>query len=322
VLAYVIRRILTTIPLLLIGTFVIYLLVSVSSNPLDRLRACQTCDPAAEQRLIELYNLDQPIPQRYGNWMIGAVQGDMGPAISVGNQPAFDVVVARGINTARLAVPAFVIVALLAIGLGVYSAVRQYSKLDYVVTGVSFLGISLPTFVFGLLLQLIFAIWWFDWFGSRPFLTQGFRTVANDGWVDMLRAHVLPITTLVLVITASESRFMRASMLEVVNSDYIRTARAKGLPPYKVIFKHGLRNAMIPLVTIWAIDFAALLGGSLVTETIFSWPGLGLLLLRALEAADLNLVMGIVLFISLLVVVFNLIADLLYGVLDPRIRYE
>jgi peptide/nickel transport system permease protein len=322
VLAYVIRRILTTIPLLLIGTFVIYLLVSVSSNPLDRLRSCQTCDPAAEERLIELYNLDQPIPERYANWMISAVQGDMGPAISVGNQPAFDVVMQRGRNTARLAIPAFVIVALLAIGLGVYSAVRQYSKMDYLVTGVSFLGISLPTFVFGLLLQLIFAIWWFDWFGTRPFLTQGFRTVASDGWVEMLRAHVLPITTLVLVITASESRFMRASMLEVVNSDYIRTARAKGVAPSRVIFKHGLRNAMIPLVTIWAIDFAALLGGSLVTETIFSWPGLGLLLLRALEAADLNLVMGIVLFISLLVVIFNLIADMLYGVLDPRIRYE
>jgi peptide/nickel transport system permease protein len=322
VLAYVVRRVLTTIPLLLVGTFVIYLLVSVSSNPLDRLRSCQTCDPSAELRLIELYNLDKPIPQRYADWMIGAATGDMGPAVSLGNQPAFDVVVSRGLNTARLAVPAFGIVALLAIGLGVYSAVKQYSKMDYVVTGVSFLGISLPTFVFGLLLQLIFAIWWYDWFGARPFFTQGFRTVASHGWLDMVRAHVLPITTLVLVITASESRFMRASMLEVVNSDYIRTARAKGLVPSRVIFKHGLRNAMIPLVTIWAIDFAALLGGSLVTETIFSWPGLGLLLLQALERTDLNLVMGIVLFISLLVVIFNLIADLLYGVLDPRIRYE
>ena len=319
--AYVVRRVLATVPLLLVGTFCIFALVSVSSDPLARL-ATLDVDPSAYQRLIDLYNLDQPIPVRYLNWMTGAVQGDMGPAVSVGSQDTFSLVMTRAGNTARLAIPAFIIIAITAVTLGVYSAINQYSKLDYAVTAFSFLGISLPTFVFGLLLQVFWGIWFFDWFGVRPFFVLGMRTVEQHGFLDMVRAHVLPITTLWLVITASESRFQRAAMLEVVNSDYIRTARAKGLPRRTVVLKHGLRNALIPLVTIWAIDLGLLLGGSIVTETIFAWPGLGPLLISAISQFDLNLVMGIVLLISFLVIVFNLIADLLYGVLDPRIRYE
>jgi peptide/nickel transport system permease protein len=321
VFAYVVRRIAMTIPLLLVGTFIIFWLTAISGDPLARL-ATANVDQAAYDRIIELYNLDQPIPQRYANWMLGAVQGDMGPAPSQGGQQTFDLVVERAKNTARLAIPAFIIIALSAVTLGVYSAVKQYSVLDYAVTGFSFLGISLPTFVFGLMLQVVFGLWWFDWFGTRPFYVLGMRTVESHGFEAMVRAHVLPVITLWLVITASESRFQRAAMLEVINSDYIRTARAKGLPRRTVILKHGLRNALIPLVTIWAIDFALLLGGAVVTETIFAWPGLGRLLLAGIFQQDLNLTMGVVMFLAILVVIFNLIADLLYGVLDPRIRYE
>lgn len=320
--AYVLRRVIATIPLMLIGTFIIYTLTSVASDPLaERMASCQRNCDVLRERIIEVYDLDRPIPVRYANWMVGAVQGDMGTSVSVGNQPAFDVVVERGKNTARLALPAFVIIAGLSIALGVFSAVRQYSKLDYAVTGFSFLGIALPTFVFGLMLQA-FAIWLLRNTGERIFFTQSIRTVEQHGWLQMFQSHALPIATLILVFTASESRFMRASMLEVINSDYIRTARAKGVPPRRVIFKHGLRNAMIPLVTIWAIDFAAMVGGSIVTESIFSWPGLGTLLLRAISLTDLDLMMGIVLVLAVLVIFFNLLADLLYGVLDPRIRYE
>ncbi len=319
--AYVARRILATIPLLLVGTFIIYTLTAVAGDPLSRL-ATANVDQAAYDRIIDLYDLDQPIPIRYGNWILGAIQGDMGPAVSQGGQPTFNLVMNRAANTARLAIPAFLLIAVLAITLGVYSAVKQYSKLDYFVTGFSFLGISLPTFVFGLLLQVIFGLWWFDWFGNRPFVVLGMRTVASHGWVDMLRSHVLPVVTLMLVVTASESRFQRAAMLEVIHSDYIRTAQAKGLPRRRVILKHGLRNAMIPLVTIWAIDFALLLSGSVVTETIFAWPGLGPLLLNGIFQQDLNLTMGVVMLLAILVIVFNLIADLVYGVLDPRIRYD
>jgi peptide/nickel transport system permease protein len=306
VFAYVVRRIAMTIPLLLVGTFLIFYLTAISGDPLARL-ATANVDQSAYDRIIELYNLDQPIPVRYANWMAAALTGDMGSSPSTG-QDVFTVLMERAKNTARLAVPAFIIVAVLAVILGVVSAVKQYSKLDYAVTGFSFFGISMPTFVFGLLLQVIFVVWWRDWFDLRPFVTQGIRT---GSFGDVIASHTLPIVTLILVITASESRFQRAAMLEVINSDYMRTARAKGLPRRTVIFKHGLRNAMIPLVTIWALDFAALLGGSVVTETIFSWPGLGPLLLTAIDRQDLNLMMGIVIFLAGLIIVFNLIADLL-----------
>ena len=319
--AYVVHRVLATIPLLIMGTFLIYLFTSLANDPLAALATCQRCGPEDRARIIEVYNLDQPVPIRYANWMIGAVQGDMGEARSVGGQPAFSVVMDRATNTARLAVPAFLVVAVLAVTLGVFSAIRQYSKLDYVITGFSFLGIALPTFVFGLMLQAL-AIWLVNSAGTRVFITQGIRYASTDGWGAVLQSHTLPIMTLILVTVATESRFQRASMLEVVNSDYIRTARAKGVPPRTVIFKHGLRNALIPLVTIWAIDFAALIGGAVVTESIFSWPGLGTLLLRAIELQDLDLMMGIVLFLSVTVIAFNLLADLVYGVLDPRIRYD
>lgn len=320
-LAYATRRILTTIPLLLLGTFIIYWLTAISGDPLLKFATCTQCDRSAYDRIIELYQLDRPIPVRYANWVLDAVRGDFGAAISQGMAEASDVVFERAMNSARLAIPAFVIVVTLAVAIGVYSAVNQYSRVDYAVTGLSFLGISLPTFVFALTLQTA-AIWLLNTTGWRPFFVTGMRTVATDGWLDMLRSHVLPVLTLVIVITAGESRFQRAAMLEVINSDYIRTARAKGLPRRTVILKHGLRNALIPMVTIWALDFAALLGGSVITETIFAWPGIGPLFISAVSVQDLNLTMSIVMLSSLLVITFNLIADLAYGWLDPRIRYE
>jgi peptide/nickel transport system permease protein len=321
VLAYVARRVLTTIPLLLLGTFIIYVLVSISGDPLLKFATCVLCDQSAYDRIIELYQLDRPIPVRYLGWITNALQGDFGPAVSYGMQDAGALVMERAANSARLAIPAFLIIATVAVTLGVYSAVNQYSRLDYTVTGLSFLGISLPTFVFALLLQTL-AIILLEATGWRPFFVTGMRTVAQDGWLDMLRAHVLPVLTLVLVLTASESRFQRAAMLEVINSDYIRTARAKGLPRRTVVLRHGLRNALIPMVTIWALDFAALLGGSVITETIFAWPGLGPLFISSVTAQDLNLTMAVVMLTSVLVITFNLIADVAYGWLDPRIRYD
>lgn len=318
--AYAVRRVLTTIPLLIIGTFIVYALTSQVADPLGALRLNVNADPAAYDRLIDLYNLDQPVPLRYWNWMVDAVvHQDMGSSPSFAERPVFDLVAERAQNSARLAIPAFILIATMAILLGVYSAVNQYKTSDYLITGFSFFGISMPTFVFGLTLQVLFVVYWGRWFDVKPFVTNQMVTGSIG---DVISSHTLPVITLMLVLMAGESRFQRAAMLEVLNSDYIRTARAKGLPRRTVIFKHAMRNAMIPLVTIWALDFAALLGGSVVTETIFSWPGLGPLLLRAIGASDLNLMMGIVLLIAVVVIVFNLIADLLYAVLDPRIRYD
>ena len=318
--AYAVRRVLTTIPLLIIGTFIVYALTSQVADPLGALRLNVNADPAAYERIIDLYNLDQPVPIRYWNWMVDAVvHQDMGQSPSFGNDQVYDLVAERAVNSARIAIPAFFLIAFMAVVLGVYSAVNQYKTSDYVITGFSFFGISMPTFVFGLTLQVFFVVYWGRWFDVKPFVTNQMVTGSIGG---VIASHTLPIITLMLVLMAGESRFQRAAMLEVLNSDYIRTARAKGLPRRTVIFKHAMRNAMIPLVTIWALDFAALLGGSVVTETIFSWPGLGRLLLSAIGSSDLNLMMGIVLLIAVVVIVFNLIADLLYAVLDPRIRYD
>ncbi|HSJ35732.1 MAG TPA: ABC transporter permease [Acidimicrobiia bacterium] len=318
-LTYAVRRIAATLPVLVGATFLVYVLVSVANDPLARLATCTNCDQAAYDRIIDLYDLDQPIPVRFLGWIGSAVQGDLGISTSLGQQPVAPILFERAWNTALLAVPAFVLIAITAMVLSVISAVRQYSLADYLVTGGSFLGISMPTFFFGLLLQVAFGVWWQDWTGTKPFYVTGMHL---DSWQDYVASATLPIATLALVIVATESRFGRASMLEVINADYIRMARSKGLSERKVVFVHALRNAMIPIVTLWALDFSALLGGSVITETIFAWPGLGQLLISSLTAQDLDLVMGVVMFIAVITVAFNLVADLLYGFLDPRVRYD
>jgi ABC-type dipeptide/oligopeptide/nickel transport system permease component len=323
--AYAARRVLATIPLMMIATLALFAMVASVRDPVAELRvSCPRCDDSAYESLIELYDLDKPVldvtdplNSRYLAWLSNVVTGDLGTSTSQGENPVGDIVWTRFKNTLILAVPAFLVIAFTATSLGVYSAIRQYSKTDYLITGVSFLGIAMPTFFFGLLLQVFWGIWFQDWTGRKPFYTSQMH---DNSMLELVQSATLPIVTLTLVIVATESRFVRASMLEVINSDYIRTARAKGLSEGKVIFKHALRNALIPLVTIWALDFAALLGGSVVTETIFSWPGLGPLLLTGIFGADVHLTMAIVLLISILAIGFNLLADLLYGVLDPRIR--
>lgn len=318
-LAYVARRILTTIPLLVLASFVVFVLVSLTNDPLARLATCTLCDQSAYDRLIDLYQLDQPIPVRYLGWISDALRGDFGVALSLGEQPVGPVLLERGKNTALLAVPAFFLIAVIAVALSVYSATRQYSLGDYMITGWSFLGISMPTFFFGLLLQVFWGVWWQDWTGTKPFFVTGMHL---DSFGEYLASAALPIFTLTLVIVATESRFGRASMLEVINTDYVKMARSKGMSERRVVYRHALRNAMIPIVTIWALDFAGLLGGSVITETIFAWPGLGQLLVSSLTSQDLDLVMGIVVLVAVVTIVFNLIADVAYGVLDPRIRYD
>lgn len=322
--AYVARRLLVTVPLLIVATFIVFWLVSTVSDPRNRFAANPAIDTpeeraAVEARLNELYGLDDPIPVRWVNWMVDAGTGDLGTSTSQGENPVSGIFWKAAKNSAYVAVPAFIITALFAIILGVFSAIRQYSVPDYFITGLSFVGLAFPTFFLGLLLQIFWNLWWPDWTGTKPFFVFGLN---NDTLLDTIRSCALPVMTLAAVGIAAESRFARASMLEVTNSDYIRTARAKGLSERRVVFRHALRNAMIPVVTLWALDFAALLGGSVITETVFGWPGLGPLFLTALGSQDVDLMMAIVLFTAFLTVTFNLIADVLYGILDPRVRYE
>jgi ABC-type dipeptide/oligopeptide/nickel transport system permease component len=319
VLTFAIRRILLAIPLILGATMIAYVAVSLASNPLSAIATCTNCNATAEQAIIERYNLDQSIPERYIDWLGGAIRGDLGEATSQGDRPVSEILPERTINTLYLAVPAFFLTASTALLLAVWSALRQYKFDDYAITAFSYIGLAMPTFFFGILLQQFWGIYVPEHFGVKPFNVQGFST-ASFG--EYLRYATLPIITLAIISIAGESRFGRAAMLDLKNSDFIRTARAKGAKESVVVRRHLIRNAMIPIATIWALDAAALMGGAVVTESIFSWPGLGRMLITGITSADVDMVMGVVVILSVLTVAFNLIADLTYGWLDPRIRYD
>jgi peptide/nickel transport system permease protein len=212
---------------------------------------------------------------------------------------------------------------MLAIPIGIYSAIRQYSWFDHASTGFSYFGYSMPIFWFGLMLQLFFAYYLYKWTGVHWFYSANMYSVGHEhDIINRLQHLALPVMTLSIASIAGWSRYQRASMLEVINSDYLRTARAKGLPERTVILKHALRNAMIPLITILTLDIAALFSGAVVTETVFGWPGMGRLFYDAVVSRDYPVVMGCVMLFSVMVIIFNLIADILYAVFDPRIRYD
>ncbi len=316
--AYVTRRLLATIPLLAVALYLVFVGVSLTTDPRAEFYLCLPRCQEGFDRITEVYNLDVSLWIRPFIWFGDVLSGNLGDSSSIG-EPVGEILVERGWNTALIAIPAFAISAIFALLLSVYSARHQYSKGDYFFTGLAFIGLAFPSFVLALVIQNIFGVQLENWFGIKPFNT-GRKT--NENFIELIRDITLPVMSLSILFISADSRFGRASMLDTLNQDYIRTARAKGLPEKKVVWKHALRNALIPLVTLWALNFSALLGGSVVTESIFSWPGLGPAFLRGLADADLNLILGIVLLTGTIVVVFNLIADVLYGVLDPRIRLD
>ncbi len=307
---------LATIPLLIIALYLVFVGVSLTSDPRADFYLCLPRCQDGFDRITEVYNLDVPIIIRPFVWFGAVLRGDLGDSSALG-EPVWDIIKDRGYNTALLAVPAFLISAVIALLLSVYSARRPYTKGDYFFTGLAFLGLAFPSFVLALLIQNVFGVQFENWFGVKPFNTG---RKSGDTPLELLRDMALPLLCLVILSISADSRFGRASMLETLNQDYIRTARAKGLSEKTVVWKHALRNGMIPLVTLWALSLSALLSGSIVTESIFSWPGLGPAFLQALGDTDLDLILGIVLFTGIITVVFNLVADVLYGVLDPRIR--
>jgi peptide/nickel transport system permease protein len=316
--AYIIRRLLVTIPLLVIALYLVHVGVSTTTDPRAPFYLCLPRCQDGFDLITEQYNLDQSIWVRPFHWFGRAIQGDLGESVSY-SDPVTSVLWTRGKNTAMIAIPAFVFGSIIALMLSVYSARHQYTFGDYFFTGLAFFGFAFPSFVMALVLQNIFGVQLENWFGIKPFNT-GRKT--GENFFELMRDVTLPATSLAILGIAADSRFGRSSMLETLNQDYIRTARAKGLPERTVVWKHALRNALIPLVTLWALNLSALLGGAVVTESIFSWPGLGPAFLTALSKPDLDLLLGYVMLTGVIVVVFNLIADILYGVLDPRIRFD
>ncbi len=248
------------------------------------------------------------------------MQGDWGTSFRT-EQPVSEMVGDAAWNSFLLIGTAVVLSAALGLLIGVVSAVRQHTAFDYAATGFSYFGFSMPDFFFALLLQLVLVVWLREQFGIQLFYVQGKYSVGKEGDIgNLLRHMVLPVLTLMLTSVAAWSRYQRDSMLDVLRTDYVRTARAKGVPRSQIIRRHALRNALIPFITVVAVDAGVLLGGDVVVERIFGWPGLGLLFFDALEKSDYPVLLAWMAVATIFVVLFNLLADVLYGVLDPRIR--
>jgi peptide/nickel transport system permease protein len=314
---YVLRRLAQMVPLFLGITVVLFAVIQAAPGGPEAalLESDRFIDPAVIEAYRERLGVDQPVPVQYVRWLGSALRGDLGVSFST-TRPVSEMILERLPATLELMGASFLLAALLAFGLGVFSAMRQYSWFDHVGTGLSFVGIAMPVFWFALILQLVFGVW----LGWLP--VAGTRTVGASSLGDHLLHLVLPATVLSFRYVAGWARYLRSSMLDVLRADYVRTARAKGLPERVVVWGHALRNAVIPVVSVMALNLAGLFSGAVITETIFAWPGIGRMFVQAMFARDYPLLMGILLLGSTMVVVFNLVADVVYGILDPRIRYE
>ncbi|MBV8748488.1 MAG: ABC transporter permease [Candidatus Eremiobacteraeota bacterium] len=319
---YVVRRTLQNIPLLLLVSVVLFtILQNAPGGPLTPYLQNPHITEADIARLKHNLGLDQPVYVQYFKWLFRVLQGDFGWSMS-NSEPVTQAILERLPATLELMGCAFVFSLAIGVTAGIISAVRQYSVLDYTVTTLAFFGQSMPVFWFALMMQLAFSVVGITAFGYHISLpSAGISSQDNFDFGDRIQHLILPTVVLSLLFIAQWSRFMRSSMLEVVRTDYMRTAAAKGVSATGVILKHGLKNALIPLVTVVALSLPGLVAGAVVTETIFAWPGMGRLFYNGLQQFDFALLMGYMMMISFLVVTFNLIADVCYAWLDPRVHY-
>ncbi|RKQ72762.1 ABC transporter permease [Oceanibaculum indicum] len=316
--AYIVRRLLQGVGVLLVMSFIIYgLLGLMPGDPIDlMIQADPTLTSADIARLKALYGLDRPILERYANWASAALSGDFGYSRQF-SRPVLEVLVPRLGNTLLLMGASFVLAIAIALPLGVLAASRPGSLADRIVNLFCFAGISVPPFWLALLLIMLFAVT-LGWLPAGGVAPAGME---NPGLADRLPYLVLPVITLTLASLAGLTRYLRASLIEAMREDYIRTARAKGAGEARVLWRHGVRNALIPVVTILALDFGTLFSGALITETMFAQPGMGKLIYDAIMNNDYNLALVGLLFATLVTLLANLAADIGYAKLDPRISY-
>lgn len=316
---YIVRRLITAVPTLFAISLVIFTILALApGDPLSDLALNDSVPVELRQQMREDLGLDDPIPVRYAKWFKEMITGSFGISFRT-RAPVIDLLQQRLPTTLWISGSALLLGIAIAIPIGVLSAVKQYSVFDQVATTLAFFGFSIPTFFTGLLLILLFSVQ-LGWFpmSYRSTLTE----TGLDYIVAQLKQSVMPIAVLGVFSGATLTRFVRASMLENLHLDYVRTARAKGLRESKVINGHVLRNALIPVVTIVALQIPGVITGAVITEQIFRVPGLGRLLIESIQNNDTPVVMTLTFLFSILVVIFNLIADILYGVLDPRIKYS
>ncbi len=359
---YIIRRLLQAIPLLFIISVVLFVMMNAMGDPLATMGGRKVTKPADRIRLAHQLGLDKPVCAQYIYWLIGndwtkqvgeipkpnagvftpivqcldprtyidadaagvrkgVLRGDWGISL-VNRQPVTKVIGARLPNTLLLMVTAEVIIISAALLIGIYSALHQYTAMDNFTTATTFVFYSMPVFFFALLAMYLFSVNFRKW--GLPYLpTVGmFEPGAGQTVIQVAWHMVLPVATLSFGFIAGYSRYIRSAMLETLEQDYVRTAKAKGLPRPEVVYVHALKNAALPIVTLVALDLPFLLGGAIVTERIFGWPGMGRLFLDHVERSDTAVVMGILMMIAVAVIIFQIIADITYAWLDPRIRYK
>ncbi|HEY1428393.1 MAG TPA: ABC transporter permease [Candidatus Tumulicola sp.] len=318
------RRTLQSIPLLLLISIILYgILYNMPGGPLAPYLANPHITPADIARLKHNLGMDQPVPIQYLKWLMHVLTGDFGYSTS-NSEPVLQAIVERLPATLELMLTSFIFSLAIGVTAGIISAVYRYTAVDYLITTLAFFGQSMPVFWFALMMQLAFAVHGIPLpFGYQIQLpSAGISAVDTFDLGDRLAHLILPTIVLSLLSLALFSRFMRSSLLEVLNTDYMRTAAAKGLNFRTILFKHGLKNALIPVVTIVALSLPGVLGGAIITEDIFAWPGTGRLFYNGLTQGDISLLMGILIILACAVVFSNLLADVVYAWLDPRVKYD
>ncbi|WP_436493828.1 ABC transporter permease [Actinokineospora sp. HUAS TT18] len=327
---YIIRRLLISVPILAIGSFLAYLMVAAAGNPIAELRAKPGVTEAQIRAVEASLGLDKPILQRYWDWLMGFLQGDWGQSIALGQAKVdvFDSTMRALWITARLVIGAEILAIILGVTVGVLAAVKQYSIFDYLATSTAFLMFSMPIFCVAVILKsygirfnnVLEGLGMDRWLSTVSPAEGGFKGDIGEQIFQYTGTYLLPTLSLMLISFAAYSRFQRASMLETLHSDYVRTAKAKGISQRRVIFRHAFRNALIPVSTLFSLNAGALFAGAIVTETVFGWRGMGNQLVASIRSFDPNMLMGWLMVTATLIVVFNLVADIMYGFLDPRIR--
>ena len=343
---YIVRRLIQAIPMLIIVSILLFALVNIApGGPMSAYSRSNRIPPEKKEAIRRSFGLDKPLPIQYIVWLVGndwmpidtdgngitdsygtrkgVLRGDFGFSYR-NREPVIDVILDRLPNTIYLMTVTLIVVGIVAIPIGIISAVKQYSKFDLTATTLSFMGQAIPEFWLGLLLILIFYATLENPFTGDPlFPPGGMYTIGEEFSIwDRIHHLILPVTMGMVGWVAWYSRFLRSSMLDVINQDYIRTARAKGQVERLVLYKHGLRNALIPLVTMFALDFPYIFAGSLYVELIFSWPGMGRLYYNAATARDYPILLAVLIIGAAIIMLSNLLADIAYGFLDPRVRYE
>ena len=317
---YTVKRILKMIPTLIVISIIIFGIINLAPGDFVDGKVNPNMTAEKVEQLKEIYGLDKPLPVRYINWAKGAIKGDFGDSLRY-QQPVTSVINGYVWNSFYLAGTSFILCLIIAIPLGIISATKQYSIFDKTITVLSFIGISLPSFFVALVSIKLFSLN-LGWFPIGGMTSAGSTATGMANFIDILKHMFLPVFSLTAIQFGTLVRYVRTSMLEVIQQDYIRTARAKGLKEKVVIYKHALRNGLIPVVTFIGLSIPGLFAGAIITETIFVWPGIGRIGYEAILNRDYTLLMGFNMFMAIMTLLGNLLSDILYAVVDPRIKLK